>query len=142
MNAHRRLVSCVSGFASTILLIPPPACPGQAPVATSTVLAIPPSGSVGVGNVVTLTATVTSGGTAVSPGLVVFCNALAAHCNDLAVPGQAQLTSAGVATLHLRLGIGSHSIKAVFQGSPHNDAHRFANELPSAIVEERFSTKS
>jgi hypothetical protein len=134
MNAHRRLISCVSGFASTILLFLPLACPGQALVATSTVLAISPSGSVGVGNVVTLTASVTSGGTAVSPGLVVFCNALAAPCNDLAVLGQAQLTGAGVATLRLRLGIGSHSIKAVFQGTPHGVTPAEGSTSPTEVL--------
>ena len=118
MEAQWGFISRVTIFAAAILLIPLSACLAQASAVTVTALAISPSDSVSTGTVVTLTATVTSGGNVVSPGLVIFCNAVEAHCNDLAILGQAQLTSAGVATLRLRLGVGSHSIKAIFEGTP------------------------
>jgi hypothetical protein len=50
----------------------------------------------------------------VTPGIVKFCNASARHCVDSATLGSAQLTSAGVATVQLRLGVGTHNIAAVF----------------------------
>jgi hypothetical protein len=66
---------------------------------------------------VSLTATVTSNGKPVAPGLVVFCRATAKYCEDTAVLGQAQLTSAGTATLNLMLPVGNYNIKAIFQGT-------------------------
>ena len=69
------------------------------------------------GTAVTLTASVTANGVAVSPGQVTFCDAAATHCEDEAVLGTAQLTSKGSASIKLILGIGTHSIKAVFAGT-------------------------
>ena len=66
---------------------------------------------------VSLTATVTSNREPVAPGLVVFCRATAKYCEDTAVLGQAQLTSAGTATLNLILPVGHYNIRAVFQGT-------------------------
>jgi hypothetical protein len=48
---------------------------------------------------------------------VLFCNATAAHCTDINVLGQAQLTPSGLATLTVRLRIGTHEIKAEFHGT-------------------------
>jgi hypothetical protein len=66
---------------------------------------------------VSLTATVTSNGKPVAPGLVVFCRATAKYCQDTAVLGQAQLTSAGTATLNLILPVGNYKVRAIFQGT-------------------------
>ncbi len=78
--------------------------------------------TVASGSVVTLTATVKAGSTAVTVGQVKFCDATATYCEDSAVLGTAQLTAAGSATLNLRLGVGSHSIKAQFVGTTTNAA--------------------
>jgi hypothetical protein len=77
-----------------------------------------PSFRVPAGSLVTLTVRVTSSGDSVGPGgEVVFCDAEAPHCEDMAILGRAQLTSRGVATLAWRPAIGGHRIKAVFQGA-------------------------
>jgi hypothetical protein len=78
--------------------------------------------TVASGSVVTLTATVKAGSAAVTVGQVKFCDATATYCEDSAVLGTAQLTAAGTATLNLRLGVGSHSIKAQFVGTTTNAA--------------------
>ncbi len=90
---------------------------------TATTLAVT-SGGTGVstaisGSVVTLTATVTAGSTPVTVGQVNFCDASAAYCADIHLLGTAQLTSAGTAVYKFRPGVGSHSFKAVFLGTPH-----------------------
>ena len=86
-------------------------------LATSTTLSVS-AGSVSVGTAVLFTAAVKDQNrVAVTSGLVKFCNATAIYCEDVAVLSAAQLTSAGTATLNLRLGPGSHSIKAVFVGT-------------------------
>ena len=69
------------------------------------------------GSVITLTATVTAGTSPVTPGQVDFCDAVATYCTDIHWLGTAQLTSAGIATLKLLPGNGSHSYKAVFRGT-------------------------
>ena len=84
---------------------------------TATTLSITPASPVVYGTVLTLTATVAAGGTPVGAGMVRFCNASAAHCEDAAVLGTAALTSSGTATTHLRIGGGTTSITAVFQGT-------------------------
>jgi hypothetical protein len=66
---------------------------------------------------VTLTATVTANGSAVNPGQVVFCNALAPHCEDLAILGLAQLKTDGTASIKILLSAGNHSIYAKFLGT-------------------------
>jgi len=84
---------------------------------TTTALAVSAS-TVPAGTKVVFTATVKDqNNTPVTKGQVNFCNASATYCEDVAIFGAAQLTSSGVATLNLRLGIGSHSIKAVFLGT-------------------------
>ena len=86
------------------------------------------SGSyVPIRTLLTLTAKVTSVGKPVAPGLVVICSATGKYCQNSAVLGQAQLTKTGIATLHLILPLGEHSIKAVFQGT-----NSFASNQSSA----------
>jgi hypothetical protein len=85
------------------------------PTTTTTTLALS-SALVSSGTVVTFTATV-SNGSAVTTGLVTFCDATAAYCENSAIIGTAQLTSAGTAVIKLVPGIGSHSYKAVFGGN-------------------------
>ena len=76
------------------------------------------SNNVAVGTVVVFTATVTDqNSAAVTSGQVKFCDATATYCEDAALLGTAQLTSAGTAVVNLRLGLGSHSVKAVFGGT-------------------------
>lgn len=96
-----------------------------APAATTTTLAISSGGnavasggSVASGSLVTLTAVVSSGSTNLTVGQVNFCDASASYCTDIHLLGTAQLTSAGTAVLRLRPGIGSHSYKAIFAGTP------------------------
>ena len=111
-----------AAFASTI----------QALTATSTALAITsagaPASTVSSGTVVTLTATVTAGSTHVTPGLVTFCDAAAAHCNDIHVVGTAQLTSSGIAVIKFRPDAGIHSYKAVFVGT-----HNYETSTSSSV---------
>src|SRR5882757_7452396 len=82
-----------------------------------TVLGIAPGNSVEVGTPVTLAAHVT-GDPLFHQGVVLFCNAAAAHCEGSAILGSAQLVAGGWATLRLQLGVGTYSIRAVFQGTP------------------------
>ena len=84
---------------------------------SETTLIASPDGTVAAGTVITLTASVSSAGRPVPAGLVLFCNAPAQRCADVNVLGEAQLTSSGKAIIKLRLGIGSHSIKAKFTGT-------------------------
>jgi len=73
--------------------------------------------SVNTGTPVTLTATVQAGGSPVTTGRVKFCDAMATYCEGPAIFDAAQLTSGGTASIKLMLGIGTHSIKAVFAGT-------------------------
>jgi len=88
---------------------------------TTTTLAVTAGGSVvstvSSGTVVTLTATVLSGTTPVTAGQVKFCDATATYCEDAHIVGLAQLTSASTAVVSFRIGVGSHSYKAVFVGT-------------------------
>ena len=124
----------------SLCLLGPARMSAATPSPTTTVLTISPASSVAVGTTVTLTASVSSGGKPVSPGLVLFCNAAAAHCEDVNILGQAQLTSAGAATTKLRLAVGSHSVKAEFQGT-----HLYARSASSAqdlMVTGKFTTST
>src|SRR5580698_10056918 len=131
MNAQRwfRSILAVSttafaAFASTV-------CLAQA-TPTTTNLTIGPSSTVQVGTSVTLTASVAdSSGKGVRPGLVTFCDANAPHCEGAAVFGRAQLTFAGSASIHLRLGIGSYSFKAEFHGITRTTTHSTILRAPS-----------
>ncbi|HEY6413669.1 MAG TPA: FG-GAP-like repeat-containing protein [Edaphobacter sp.] len=100
---------------------------------TSTTLTLLPSASISVGNPVTLSATVTAAGRSVHPGTIVFCNANAPRCEDSAILGQAQLTNAGSAQIHLRLGVGTYRISAKFQGTPHG-ATALASSFSTPVI--------
>ena len=74
--------------------------------------------SVAAGTVVTLTAAVSLAGAPVAPGAVTFCDtAMSASCSGAGYLGSAQLTSSGTAVLALRLGIGTHALQAIFNGT-------------------------
>jgi hypothetical protein len=97
-----------------LLLIVIPASLGRAATATTTALAVSPSANVVAGTVQTLTATVGGGATG---GTVYFCDSSTTTCDDAAILAQAQVTSAGTATAHLRLGPGTYPVKAVYLGT-------------------------
>lgn len=105
--------------------------------ATTTTLAVTSGGNavttVTSGSVVTLTATVAAGSTPVTVGQVNFCDASAAYCTDIHLLATAQLTSAGTATYKFRPGVGSHSYKAVFLGTPHG-ATNYAGSASGAMA--------
>jgi hypothetical protein len=87
----------------------------QAIARPSVTLNISPGSSVVAGTTVILTATVMDGSNPVTRGLVVFCDANSTYCEDGAIVGTAQLTG-GSATFRLVPGVGSYSIKAIFEG--------------------------
>jgi hypothetical protein len=97
------------------------------------------SNTVMVGTAVTFTATVTDQNSApVTSGQLIFCDATATYCEDAAELATAQLTSAGVAVVNLRLGVGSYSVKAVFIGtnsdapsSSHSQALTVSGHVPT-----------
>jgi hypothetical protein len=97
-----------------------------APAATTTTLAITSGGSaivsggsVASGSEITLTAAADAGSAKLTIGQIHFCDASSTSCLGLYLLGTAQLTSTGTATLRLHPGIGSHSYKAIFAGTPH-----------------------
>jgi len=109
----------------TVILLSLFALAGQAAAKaspTATTLAVTSDGarvsSVPSGSVVALTATVKASGKVVTAGQVSFCNASAKYCTDINLVGTAQLTSAGTAVLKFVPGIGKHSYKAAFAGTP------------------------
>jgi hypothetical protein len=95
-----------------------------APTGTTTTLAIfPVSGTprtVVLGTVITLSATVKAGSAPVTLGQVNFCDVVFPHCTDMGLLGTARLTPSGEANLRLRLGLGSHTIRADFEGTKQN----------------------
>ena len=99
--------------------------------ATTTTLALSAS-SVASGTVVTFTATVRNPAP-VTAGTVTFCNAAAPYCEDSAIIGTAQLTSAGTAIIRLVPGIGSHSYEAVFTATTTNGTSN-SSASPQALV--------
>jgi len=115
-----------------------------APASTVTTLTLTSSsntiasgGSVAAGGEITLTATVRAGGAAVSPGQVSFCDASSASCADIHLLGTSQLVQSGpglgTAVFRLHPGIGSHSYKAVFAGTP-NGVPAYASSSSSAVA--------
>ena len=88
----------------------------------------------------TLTAAVTANSAPLTTGLVNFCDATAATCLDAHRLGSAQLTSAGVATIKFRPGIGMHHYKAVFVGT--NSALTSASPASALTVTGSNSTTS
>jgi Bacterial Ig-like domain (group 3)/FG-GAP-like repeat len=106
------------------------------PNTSATTLAVAPGNSVTAGTAVTLTASVagnSSGGPlAITHGTVLFCDANAPNCEDSALLATIQVTNAGgTATAHLTLGVGTYSIKAVFQGS---DVVPQSSSLPQTVT--------
>jgi hypothetical protein len=72
------------------------------------------------GKPVLFTARVTSGTSSLTAGHVLFCNAADATaqlCQGPQLLGQGQLTSSGTAAINLRLGVGTHAVKALYQGT-------------------------
>lgn len=110
-----------AGLGRLTLAIAVMGIPVFAQTATTATLAITSNGSpvtsIPAGTVVTLTATVQAGGSPASPGLVKFCDANAAYCEDLAIVGTAQITSAGAAVIRIRPAPGQHSYKAESVGT-------------------------
>jgi hypothetical protein len=111
-----------------------------ASAATTTTLAITSGGnavasggSVASGSEVTLTAVVTAGSTKLNVGQVNFCDASVTYCTDIHLLGTAQLTSAGTAVFRLHPGIGIHSYKAVFAGTP-NGATAYAGSTSATAT--------
>jgi hypothetical protein len=84
--------------------------------ASITSLEVSPSSEVAPGTVVTLSASIANGEVPVFPGLVLFYGRVPANSRETLL-GQAQLTQSGVATIKLRFGNGSHSIRAAFLGT-------------------------
>ena len=114
----RAIRSTIFAFLVLILFAAGNTCALQAHASTPTNTLLQLSANtVSSGIAVTLTASVTAKGAAVSPGQVTFCDAKASRCEDEAVLGTAQLTSKGSASIKLFLGIGRHSIKAIFAGT-------------------------
>ena len=111
----------------------------QANTPTNTLLQLS-ANTVPSGTAVTLTASVTANGAAVSPGQVTFCDAAATYCEDKAVLGTAQLTSNGSASIKLVLGIGTHSLKALFAGTTADMGSSSAEQ--SLVVTGEHSTRT
>ena len=106
-----------------------------APASTTTTLTMVSNGTalssgskLGSGKVLTLVAAVSAGGSAVTTGQVRLCDATAISCTDIHLFGTAQLTSAGTARFRFVPGIGNHSYKAVFAGTP-NGAVAYAGSV-------------
>ena len=104
------------------LLLAPALSLAQAPAITTTTLALQPGSNVDSGTSLTLTAAVNNQSSQpVLYGSVLFCNASVTRCVGPAVLATAQLLASGqaqgTATVKLRLGLGSHSIKAIFTGT-------------------------
>src|SRR5882757_11164573 len=132
---HSKFARAFVVFCGAVLALAiPDICLAQG--ATQTTLNLS-SASVQLGTAVSLTASVTSGGAAVYPGQVLFCDANAPHCQDVAILGTAQLTAAGTAVIHMRFGIGNHNIKALFTGTT-----RTAVAIPNAGPPRLPSTSS
>jgi hypothetical protein len=83
---------------------------------TTTTLALS-SSSIASGTPITLTASVLAGATPVTTGQVIFYDATATYCENAALLGLSQLTSAGSATLKFVPGIGSHNYLAAFRAN-------------------------
>ena len=127
MKVNARCLLFVSAFLSITQLGALPLCatPGATTASltiysgTNTVVS---GGSVATGTEVMLAATVKAGAVGVAPGQVNFCDASSASCTDIHLLGTAQLfqtdPTAGIAFFAFRPGIGTHTYKAVFLGTP------------------------
>jgi Bacterial Ig-like domain (group 3)/FG-GAP-like repeat len=84
--------------------------------ASQITLGISPGASVAVGTAVTLAAQVSNTAKAHMDRIVLFCNAAVALCEDSALLGSAPIAPGGFAKARLQLGVGTYSIRAVYQG--------------------------
>jgi trimeric autotransporter adhesin len=91
------------------------------------------NGSVTSGSVLTLTATVTAGTASVTVGSVSFCDATVTLCSDIHLIGTAQITASGTAVFKFIPGIGTHTYKAVFAGTP-NGSTAYADSSSSTAT--------
>jgi hypothetical protein len=136
-NATTILLNRLVRFGVLVLLAGLPAA--ASPLATTTTLAVTSGGSavttVTSGSVVTLTATVKAGTSAVTIGQVNFCDATATYCTNIHLLATAQLTNAGNATFKFRPGVGNHSYKAVFRGTPNGTLNAAASTSGVAAVQ-------
>ena len=98
------------------LLIFAPLCQASPIPATTTTLSVTPGGSVTQGTNLTLQATVLSGATAVTTGSVTFYDGVTVLSSAQLINSVASTYTLGTANLTLRLGPGSHVIKAVYGG--------------------------
>ena len=126
LHRQRYVVVFLSAMMAIMALLATPEAQAQSPAPTTTTLALSDSSgllssgsSVTAGTVVTFTATVINT-SPVTTGLVTFCDfATATYCDNSALIGTAQLTSAGTAIISLVPGMGNHSYVAVFNGTPY-----------------------
>ena len=100
----------------TVLWLCVPLCLASPVPATTTTLSVTPGGSVTQGTTLTLQATVLSGATAVTTGSVTFYDGVTVLSALQLVNSVASTYTLGTANLKLRLGPGSHVIKAVYSG--------------------------
>ena len=121
MKLKRVVQTCLAAVAALAFFAAAPLAIATPPTGTTTTLKVAAGGSVvtsvSSGTAVTLTATVLLGVTPVTTGQVNFCDATAAHCTDVHLLGQAQLTPSGTAVFKFRPGPGSHSYKVIFVGT-------------------------
>lgn len=125
------------------------AAPGTVPTSTSLAVAsgtnaLASGATIASGTVVTFVATVDSGATQVTQGQVRLCEASAASCTDIHQFGTAQLTSAGTARFRFVPGIGNHSYKAIFAGTPSASPAYVASSSPAVdlTITGRHATKT
>lgn len=99
-----------------ILLVCAPHGQASPTPATTTALSVTPGGSVTQGTILTLQATVLAGATAVSTGSVTFYDGITVLSSAQLVNSAGSTYTLGSANMKLRLGPGSHAIKAVYGG--------------------------
>jgi len=125
--AHSKFAQALVAFCGAVSVFAAPVCLAQGAAPTQTVLSIAPNPSVNAGTRVTLSAYVTSNGSPFHNGIVFFCKADAAHCEDSALLGSAPIQAGGWAKVRLRIGVGTYSIRAVFQGMLNGGTPRLAS---------------
>jgi hypothetical protein len=133
-NSFRTLFT---GAAASLLIL----CSAAQGATNTTTLLTLSSPSVAVGTPVGLSAMVSDqSGAPVGKGTILFCNAAAAFCSDVALLGSAQLTANGTASIKVSLGVGTYSIKAVFVGT--NSASGSTSALQALTVADQVGTST
>jgi hypothetical protein len=119
-EVHRKVRS-LAGSLATLAVVLFSAIPAvhAAGTATTTQLSVTPANPVTAGTPITLSATVVNPGP-VTAGSVTLCDATMPSCAGPAALGTVQLTTSGMATMKLTLGVGAHQVKAVFAGTAAN----------------------